>query len=53
MHELLQQIDQDYYRPVLVARADLGRIRRECSIRSDLERRRKISPGAAGSTDAS
>jgi hypothetical protein len=54
MHDLLQQLDLDYYRSalLLVARAELERLRQERSAATDVERRSKIpfgtSPAAEG-----
>jgi hypothetical protein len=51
MQDLLQQLDLDYYRSalLLVARAELERLRQECSASTDLESRSK-SPFRASPT---
>lgn len=47
MTEFLQQLDLEYYRSalLLVARADLARLRRDRSSRAEVDRRREIPPG--------
>jgi hypothetical protein len=51
MAELLQHIDFDYYRSaqLLVARADLERLRRERSTCADVKKPGKMPPGASPS----
>jgi hypothetical protein len=53
MQDLLQQVDLDYYRSalLLVARAELERLREERSAGSDVERRSKTFFGAVPTAD--
>jgi hypothetical protein len=53
MHDLLQQLDLDYYRSalLLVARAELERLRQERSAGTDVERRSKTPLGAVPTAD--
>jgi hypothetical protein len=55
MDELLQQIDLDYYRSalLLVARADLERLRQECASDAAAAKPRKVSLDADHGTRAS
>jgi hypothetical protein len=53
MRDLLQQLDLDYYRSalLLVARAELERLRQERSAITDVERRAKTPFGASSRAD--
>jgi hypothetical protein len=53
MQNLLQQLDLDYYRSalLLVARAELERLRQERSAGTDVERRSKTPFGAVATAD--
>jgi hypothetical protein len=53
MQDLLQQLDLDYYRSalLLVAHAELERLRQECSAGTDVERRSKTPFGAVRMAD--
>jgi hypothetical protein len=50
MDELLQRIDLDYYRSalLLVARADLERLRQECSSEIEKQREAPLNASADG-----
>jgi hypothetical protein len=54
MPELLQKLDLDYYRSalLLVARAELERLRQERSTCADVERRSELPLGTRGSADS-
>jgi hypothetical protein len=49
VQDLLRQLDLDYYRSalLLVARAELERLRQENSVSTDVERRRRFPFGAS------
>jgi hypothetical protein len=53
MQDVLQQVDLDYYRSalLLVARAELERLRQERSAGTDVERRSKAPFGAVPTAD--
>jgi hypothetical protein len=53
MQDVLQQLDLDYYRSalLLVARAELERLRQERSAGTDVERRSKTPFGAVPTAD--
>jgi hypothetical protein len=54
MQELLQRIDPDYYREVLllVARTELRQLRQGLSSVTDVKRHSKITRGAPGPADS-
>ena len=54
MRDLLQKLDLDYYRSalLLVARAELERLRQERSARAEAERRSELPLGTSRSADS-